>query len=100
MNKDTYNRIKKLRARDGDNCKICDYRMIFNVAKENKYKDFFVSVDHIVRQADGGSNDLSNLRLTHYRCNTSRHDYSARQLRRTTYYDWKIRLGLSSLFKD
>jgi hypothetical protein len=53
-----------------------------------------------VRQADGGSNDLSNLRLTHYRCNTSRHDYSARQLRRTTYYDWKIRLGLSSLFKD
>ena len=31
-----------------------------------------VSVDHIIRKSKGGTDELLNLRLTHYKCNQKR----------------------------
>lgn len=40
--------------------------------KRVRRKDANINIDHIIPVADGGTNDISNLALTHRRCNDIR----------------------------
>ncbi len=53
----------KVIQRDCGLCWVCD----LVVLPED------VSMDHVIRVADGGKTSLDNLRLAHKRCNSSRH---------------------------
>ena len=50
-----------LKQRDGDSCGICGRPL-----------DYDETIDHIIEQADGGTDHISNLRVTHGRCNNAR----------------------------
>ena len=54
--------IALLRQRDGDNCSLCG----LTVGQAE------ASVDHVELVAWGGTNEATNLRLTHLKCNLSR----------------------------
>ncbi len=56
-----------LRKRYGERCHWCGGRMDFKLAKGN-FQDM-ATIEHLVPMSFGGSNDLSNLRLAHKRCN-------------------------------
>ena len=56
--------------RDGWRCGICGGA----VSQERVWPDpLAASLDHIVRVSENGTNEPKNLRLAHYRCNSSRH---------------------------
>ena len=61
------NRFIELLERDGIYCRICDMEMFFG--KEHENSDWCASIDHIQRRDQGGSDELSNLRLIHRVCN-------------------------------
>lgn len=54
--------VSLLFQRDGDLCGICHKRIAIEDA----------SIDHIVGVVDGGSDDATNIRLLHDKCNASR----------------------------
>jgi len=49
-----------LRVRDGNNCKLCNKELTCH--RE-------INIDHIIPYSKGGANLLSNLQLTHKKCN-------------------------------
>ena len=56
-------------------CQICHYPLVkqFKKGTPRKLKNFTrTSLDHIVEKRNGGSDDISNLRLTHAFCNNAR----------------------------
>lgn len=57
-----------LRQRDGNQCWVCGEPMQFDDPAHDEYATF----EHITRQADKGSDALSNLALSHRACNESR----------------------------
>jgi hypothetical protein len=59
-------RIAALRSRDGDNCKRCKRPMRFDLPDGH---ESMPKVEQIVPQPAGGIEDLTNLCLTHVRCN-------------------------------
>lgn len=58
-----------LRARDGDLCCWCRKLLPFG---QFGHTPLTPTIEHLVPLRIGGSNDLSNLFLAHYWCNTSR----------------------------
>jgi 5-methylcytosine-specific restriction endonuclease McrA len=70
------NLIGYLRERDGDRCQIC-HRMIRDFSLPSGPKGDPTgngpSIDHLIPRSQGGSDELANLRLTHWRCNRKRH---------------------------
>jgi hypothetical protein len=57
-----------LRERHGANCHWCGEPMCF----DTREKPDSVTIEHLVRKVDGGTNAQSNLRLAHKRCNEGR----------------------------
>lgn len=58
--------------RDGDRCAICRRRVDITLKSGTRGSPRGPSVDHIVPRSLGGSDDLANLRLTHWGCNQKR----------------------------
>lgn len=59
----------KLRARDGDDCHLCRGLLVFG---GNPLSDHYATIDHLTPRAEGGGNDIDNLKLAHRRCNLRR----------------------------
>lgn len=60
------NKVERIRARDGDDCWACGGTLLFD-APPNSTKA--ATIEHLQAKANGGSNDLDNLVLTHPGCN-------------------------------
>ena len=58
--------------RDGDRCQICNRKVNLNLKSGTRGSRRGPSVDHIIPRSQGGSDDLVNLRLTHWGCNQKR----------------------------
>lgn len=72
--RDSRKKRKQLRERDGDNCYICHQLMDFNdpfIANINT-NPHYATIEHIIKYEVSKSNKLSNLALSHYKCNTRR----------------------------
>lgn len=61
-----------LRERDGDRCGICRRAIRFDLPSGPRGDDRGPSIDHMLPRSRGGSDDLANLRLTHWGCNRNR----------------------------
>jgi hypothetical protein len=62
----------QLRERDGDDCWLCGTSIDFTRRPGTLWGP---SIEHVRPRADGGTSDLSNLRLTHaFPCNKARGD--------------------------
>jgi HNH endonuclease len=57
--------VVSLRERDGDNCWICGRALDFEASSG----DARATLDHVTRSADGGVDNLTNLRLACALCN-------------------------------
>lgn len=66
------NLVDLLRDRDGDHCGICLLTIDFQLSSGPRGSDDGASIDHIQPRSLGGGDELSNLRLTHWRCNRKR----------------------------
>lgn len=64
--------LRYLVERDGDRCGICRRRVDITLKSGTRGSRRGPSVDHIVPRSLGGSDDLANLRLTHWGCNQKR----------------------------
>ena len=69
-----------VRRRDGDLCHVCGRPALDGMSDYNPMQ---ATLDHVVEHAAGGSNDVSNLKLAHRRCNEQRSREFAR-LRQNT----------------
>lgn len=60
--------------RQNGRCWICGEQMIKTAMKnsDGSHDDMHATIDHLRTQADGGSDDISNLALAHYKCNCLR----------------------------
>lgn len=58
--------------RDGSKCGICRRKVDVALPSGPRGDGDGPSIDHIVPRSQGGSDDLANLRLTHWRCNRAR----------------------------
>jgi HNH endonuclease len=69
-----------LRERDGDRCPRCRKAIRFGLPSgpNGDSSGLGPSIDHVLPRSRGGSDDLANLRLMHWRCNharrTARHE--------------------------
>lgn len=61
--------VAKLRARDGDFCRACGFKIDFDAAQ---YDDLAPEIDHIVPLAREGTHTWDNVQLLHGRCNRSK----------------------------
>lgn len=59
-------------SRDGDRCGICNRRVDISLRSGPSGDPMGPSIDHIVPRSKGGTDDLANLRLTHWSCNNRR----------------------------
>jgi len=76
-------RLRALKLRDGENCARCRRPMRFDLSQGH---DQSARIEEIVPVAAGSEPDLSNLRLTHRRCNASGVDHTGEvteRMRRT-----------------
>ena len=68
-------RLKKIWERDKGICYICESYVSrpgseFN--EESEFRKNGPTVDHVIPKSKGGTNDLSNLKLSHRRCNETK----------------------------
>lgn len=65
------NRIahEQLAERDGLNCYLCNELIDMTLARTSKYG---ATIDHVVPLSRGGLDELSNLRLAHWVCNSKK----------------------------
>ena len=61
-----------LAERDGVKCGICRKRVNITLTSGTRGDPMGPSIDHVVPRSKGGTNDLANLRLTHWTCNNKR----------------------------
>ncbi|NDE02585.1 MAG: HNH endonuclease [Gammaproteobacteria bacterium] len=61
-----------LADRDGDRCAICHQMVDLKIRSGTRGSDAGPSIDHVIPRSRGGSDDLANLRLTHWGCNRKR----------------------------
>lgn len=61
-----------LADRDGNKCGICCQMVDMHISSGTRGSDLGPSIDHVVPRSQGGSDDLANLRLTHWGCNRKR----------------------------
>lgn len=67
------NLVDHLRERDGAKCALCGDRMNFTVTTGPRGEsDDGPTIDHIVPRSLGGTNELANLQLAHWRCNRAK----------------------------
>jgi 5-methylcytosine-specific restriction endonuclease McrA len=66
-------RLRALKLRDGENCARCRRPIRFDLPRGH---DQGARIEEIVPTATGSEPDLSNLRLTHLRCNASGVDHT------------------------
>lgn len=59
--------MQTLISRDGKLCCWCGDVLEYGTDK-------FPTVEHVVRRAEGGTDDLSNLKISCFKCNTTRHN--------------------------
>lgn len=64
-----YHRNRARILRDEDFCAICGKLVDKTLRGPDPWSP---SIDHIISPEDGGTNDRSNLRLAHLRCNSAR----------------------------
>lgn len=69
MSSSLKSKVKKIWLRDGNNCWLCKQPLDSSLAPDHKMR---TSVDHVIPRKWGGSNELSNLKLAHQNCNSSR----------------------------
>ena len=62
-------KVKKIWLRDGNNCWLCKQPLDSSLPPDHKMR---ISVDHFVPKKWGGHNRISNLKLAHQHCNSSR----------------------------
>jgi len=62
--------ITKLMARDGTCCVLCAEEMDRHI--KNSRDPDYITFDHIIPSADGGTDDIKNLQLAHQNCNRAR----------------------------
>jgi len=67
-------KIAALRMRDGDECYLCAFPILFNLRLEHPCGP---SVDHVVPKHRRGCSCLSNIKLTHHFCNNKKQEQSA-----------------------
>lgn len=60
---------RRLRARDGDDCYVCGLFIDPAVPPGTPQGE---TVEHVIPRSMGGSSSMSNLRLSHGRCNVTR----------------------------
>lgn len=72
-------RTKRLRKRHGDRCYYCDQMMHFD--HDRPFDELRGTIEHIIRQADGGSDRMDNLVLACHACNTGRMNKTPEQWR-------------------
>lgn len=63
---------QNLRTRDGDLCWLCGEPMDFSDRPSGGAGDRSATLDHVVPLGRGGSNEQTNLRLAHAKCNNER----------------------------
>lgn len=63
-------RITRLMARDGNSCHICNKIVDRKIKDHNS--DEYVTFDHILPQSKGGTDEDSNVKLAHAKCNRNR----------------------------
>lgn len=63
-----------LAERDGVKCGICRKRVDITLTSGPRGNPMGPSIDHVVPRSQGGTNDLANLRLTHWVCNNRRNN--------------------------
>lgn len=77
-------KIQKLLEKYGNKCWICKGQF----GDKSSSNDLFsITIDHVIRLADGGTHDISNLRLAHKMCNEKRGhnmEMKARKMRTET----------------
>ena len=61
--------VNYLRQRDSERCTLCGFTIDFTAKSGPKGSPWGASIDHIKPKSHGGSDDLKNLALTHWRCN-------------------------------
>ena len=61
-----------LAQRDGCACGICGKRVDVTLSSGPRGNPLGPSIDHVVPRSHGGTDDLANLRLTHWSCNRQR----------------------------
>lgn len=64
--------VAYLVVRDGGRCAICRKLVDISLPSGPRGDDRGPSIDHVIPRSAGGSDDLSNLRLTHWACNRAR----------------------------
>lgn len=64
--------------RDGGICKLCGRKVDLTLRAPHPES---MTLDHILPLSKGGSNDLANVQLAHYRCNSLRQDRDPAQMR-------------------
>ena len=70
-----------LRERHGDNCHWCGKPMDF----VDKLNPLSATIEHLVPKSKGGTNEQSNLRLAHRRCNEDRSEPTPKRVRSPFY---------------
>lgn len=64
--------VAYLADRDGTRCEICSGHIDTTLPSGPRGNEMGPSVDHVIPRSQGGSDDLANLRLTHWKCNRER----------------------------
>ncbi len=79
-------KLRSVMERDGIRCWLCggsldlrakasapfEYDPLRQIRASKERLDLTPTIDHVVPRSQGGSSELSNLRLAHHRCNTNR----------------------------
>ena len=60
-------KLRQLLFEIDDRCHICGRRLVLKKNHPNR-----ATLDHMIRQRDGGTDDIENLKLAHGKCNVER----------------------------
>ena len=71
--------------RDGPKCCFCGVETVDYGKKDGILLDDSMTLEHIIALKNGGDNSLSNLRISCYRCNSLREQYSNTIFNKLTY---------------
>lgn len=64
--------VEYLADRDGTKCVLCNRHVDITLPSGTRGSDMGPSVDHVIPRSQGGTDDMANLRLTHWKCNRQR----------------------------
>jgi 5-methylcytosine-specific restriction endonuclease McrA len=64
--------VAYLADRDGKRCAICRKTINITLSSGPRGNPLGASIDHVIPRSRGGSDDLANLRLAHWKCNNQR----------------------------